>query len=163
MEELGEPKEHKLGYVWYIEQKEKHRPVVLAPTAQSFTDLALQVLKFIGQPRDFPPSKAERAKKLQAIKLQEELKRRIAEEKLVQEAERLRIAEENRIAELQYLREKYQKDEEKRVLELAVPLRKYLSATVLGDLIDGLVETAKVRPSDPVRFLGEFLMDKAVK
>ena len=61
------------------------------------------------------------------------------------------------------LREKYVKDEERRVLELAVPLRKYISATVLRDLIDGLIETAKIRPSDPIRFLGEFLMDKSVK
>ena len=29
--------------------------------------------------------------------------------------------------------------------------------------MDGLVETVKIRPADPVRFLGEFLMDKAVK
>ena len=91
------------------------------------------------------------------------MKRRIHEEQLMREAEERRIAEEKRVAELKYLREKYVKDEERRVLELAVPLRKYISGTVLGDLIDGLVETAKIRPSDPVRFLGEYLMDKAVK
>ena len=42
-------------------------------------------------------------------------------------------------------------------------MRKYISDTVLGDLIDGMIETAKVRPSDPIRFLGEYLMDKSVK
>lgn len=55
------------------------------------------------------------------------------------------------------------RDEERRVLELAVPLRKYISSTVLGDLIDGMIETARVRPSDPVRFLGEFLLDRSVR
>lgn len=48
------------------------------------------------------------------------------------------------------------------MLELAVPLRKYIGGAVLSELLDGLIETARIRPADPVRFLGEFLLDKAV-
>lgn len=57
---------------------------------------------------------------------------------------------------------KFEQDEERRVLELAVPLRKYIGGAVLAELLEGLIETARIRPADPVRFLGEFLLDKAV-
>lgn len=159
--EIPEPASHPVGYVWNIVLHEKVPYICVSES--DLVAIGLQTVKFIGPPRCYPANRAAREEGLKQEKRKAVAERMIREEDLMRKAEELRIAEEQRIAELQYLRQKYVKDEERRVLELAVPLRQYVSHTVLGDLIDGLVETARARPANPVRFLGEYLMDKAVK
>ncbi|KAH0577183.1 Dpy-30 motif-containing protein [Spironucleus salmonicida] len=146
----------------YINSQSKIK--LLTPSnSQHFSEIALETAQFIGPSRGFQRTKKERKEQLERERLMQEIQKRIEEEEKMREAEAKRIAEELRIKELKELREKYVKDEERRVLDLSIPLRKYISITVLGDLLDGLIEVSKIRPSDPIRFLGEFLLDRSVK
>lgn len=64
LEEIPEPTEHLHGYTWYMEVKEMGAAPLRPAAAEKngFTQLCLDAIRFIGPPRDFPASKAERAK-----------------------------------------------------------------------------------------------------
>ncbi|KAK4884795.1 hypothetical protein RN001_001066 [Aquatica leii] len=53
--------------------------------------------------------------------------------------------------------EQLQREEEKLLIAQAEPLRNYLLKFIFPTLAKGLVETARVRPDDPVDFLAEYL------
>lgn len=162
--DIPAPAVHPGGFLWLMQELFRSPGVpCISPVGTHFSEVCVALFNFVGRPRGFPASRAERAKRERELKLQADIRRRQAEEAALRAAEAARVAEEARVAELRELRERFIRDEERRVVELAVPLRKYLSQTVLKELIDGLVETARVRPSDPVRFLGEFLMDRSVQ
>ena len=122
----------------------------------------MRAAAFVGPSRGFGRTRIERAEAAERLRLQEEIERRIREEAALAAAEALRVAEELRVAELGQLRERLRVQEERRVVELSVPLRAYLSSNVMGELIDGLIEVSRVRPSAPLRFLGEFLINASV-
>lgn len=75
LEEIPEPKTHLHGYTWYMEVRELGaaplRPEVVEKNP--FTHLCLECIRFLGPPRDFPASKAERAKAEQRKRLAEEV------------------------------------------------------------------------------------------
>ena len=105
----------------------------------------------------------ERKQQEEAIKRQEVIRRQLLEENLLRKAEEHRIAEEKRKQDLHNLREALINNEERRIKDLSIPIRRYLTQTVMKDLIDGLVEVSKLRPDNPIRYLGEFLMERSVK
>lgn len=55
------------------------------------------------------------------------------------------------------LLEEMQMEEEKLLVAQSEPLRNYLMKFVFPTLTKGLLEVAKIKPSDPVDFLAEYL------
>lgn len=55
------------------------------------------------------------------------------------------------------LLEEYQMEEEKLLVVQSEPLRNYLMKFVFPTLTRGLIETARMKPEDPIDFLAEFL------
>ena len=49
--------------------------------------------------------------------------------------------------------------DESQLLRAAVPLRKYLEGNVMSVIRRGLIECAEVRPSDPIDYLAEYLLE----
>ncbi|XP_060684562.1 adenylate kinase 7 isoform X4 [Hemiscyllium ocellatum] len=115
------------------------------------------IIKIVGSAKNYGPTPEEL----------KELQRRQADERLAREA--AEIAERER-REAEEAAEKMARWEEwsKRLEEVkrqeqefleahSVPLRNYLMQNVMPTLTKGLIECCKIRPSDPVDFLAEYL------
>ncbi|GCC34329.1 adenylate kinase 7 isoform X1 [Chiloscyllium punctatum] len=115
------------------------------------------IIKIVGSAKNYGPTPEEL----------KELQRRQADERLAREA--AEIAERER-REAEEAAEKMARWEEwsKRLEEVkrqeqefleahSIPLRNYLMQNVMPTLTKGLIECCKIRPSDPVDFLAEYL------
>merc|ERR1712232_328270 len=92
-----------------------------------------------------------------------EAKRRAEEEKIAGENAEKEAAEKEKREALE-LAEQARKEQiasldEARLLRAAMPLRKYLQSTVMEVVRKGLIECAEVRPSDPIDYLAEYLLE----
>jgi adenylate kinase len=58
-------------------------------------------------------------------------------------------------------RELVLKENQTLVEAASMPLRKYLMASVVPALVDGLLDVCRVQPSDPIDHLAEFLFNYA--
>lgn len=116
-----------------------------------------QISQFIGQPRNYGESEAEKAEKR---RIEKEAKERALQNERDRREQVLNDERNRRIAnELQWSQRllKLQR-EEAEVLEMeSMPLRQYLMETVMSTLTAGLLELNVVRPDDPIDFLAEFL------
>lgn len=168
------PEHHHRGYAWLIEALTTVKAVpygvsnIFSPYYNlskytSFEAFCQAVMGFVGPSRGFGKTREERKQQEEAIKRQEVIRRQLLEENLLRKAEEHRIAEEKRKQDLHNLREALINNEERRIKDLSIPIRRYLTQTVMKDLIDGLVEVSKLRPDNPIRYLGEFLMERSVK
>lgn len=168
------PEHHHRGIAWLIESLTTVKEVpygvsnIFSPyynlsKYSSFEAFCQAVMGFVGPSRGFGKTREERKQQEEFIKRQAIIRRQLLEENLLRKAEEHRITEEKRKQDLHNIREALINNEERRIKDLSIPIRRYLTQTVMKDLIDGLVEVSKLRPDDPVRYLGEFLMERSVK
>lgn len=168
------PEHHHRGIAWLIESLTTVKEVpygvsnIFSPyynlsKYNSFEAFCQAVMGFVGPSRGFGKTREERRQHEELIKRQAVIRRQLLEENLLRKAEEHRIAEEKRKEDLYNIREALISNEERRIKDLSIPIRRYLTQTVMKDLIEGLVEVSKLRPDDPVRYLGEFLMERSVK
>ncbi|ESU35104.1 Putative Dpy-30 motif protein [Giardia duodenalis] len=173
-QDISLPEHHHRGFAWLIESLTTIKEVpygvsnIFSPYFNSsrytsFETLCQAIMSFVGPSRGFGKTREERKQQEEVIKRQEVIRRQLLEENLLRKAEEHRIIEEKRKQDLYNIREELISNEERRIKDLSIPIRKYLTQTVMKDLIDGLVEVSKLRPNDPVRYLGEFLMERSVK
>ncbi|XP_043552991.1 adenylate kinase 7 isoform X2 [Chiloscyllium plagiosum] len=115
------------------------------------------IIKIVGSAKNYGPT-PEELKELQRRQADERLAREAAE---VAERER-REAEEAaekmaRWEEWSKRLEEVKRQEQEFLEAHSVPLRNYLMQNVMPTLTKGLIECCKIRPSDPVDFLAEYL------
>uniref|UniRef100_A0A4W4HDY5 Nucleoside-diphosphate kinase n=1 Tax=Electrophorus electricus TaxID=8005 RepID=A0A4W4HDY5_ELEEL len=106
-----------------------------------------KVMRSVGEPKNYGPSTEE--------VWQEE--RRQAERRLRQQEERRAEVEHREAEEESQHLEEMKREEEELLQTQSEPLRRYLIDNVMPTLTQGLIECCKVRPSDPVDFLAEYL------
>lgn len=103
---------------------------------------------------------------------EEEEALRVAAEKQEVMEQRAREAAESRASEERQQREERQQEQAKRLSEIqaqenellesrSAPLRAYLMKHVIPTLTEGLIETCKVMPEDPIDYLAEFMFKAA--
>eukprot|EP00003_Mantamonas_plastica_P025741 TRINITY_DN5110_c0_g1_i7.p1 TRINITY_DN5110_c0_g1~~TRINITY_DN5110_c0_g1_i7.p1 ORF type:complete len:784 (+),score=355.99 TRINITY_DN5110_c0_g1_i7:218-2353(+) len=115
------------------------------------------MIKLIGAPHNYGPTKeeieAKEQRKLEKEQLLEEhVQQEIARRDQEEEDERRKHNEEitMRLGEIE--------QQEREALEaLSMPLRSYLVVNVLPTLSEGLIQVSKLRPQDPVDYLAEYL------
>lgn len=115
------------------------------------------IVKMFGAPVLFEPTLEEQR---EAFLLQQERIRLEEEEaRLMKEINEKKAAEEyfKRMEEWTSLLAELQMEEEKLLVAQSEPLRAYLMKFVFPTLTKGLIETARVKPEDPVDFLAEYL------
>ncbi|CAH0551264.1 unnamed protein product [Brassicogethes aeneus] len=142
----------------FFDEIEIH-PIIINIEDDDLTlDCILEYLStIVGEPNTFGLTPEE---EVELNRLQEENERlREEQEKLRAKAEEneCQIAFQDKMEEWTDMLQKYQKEEEKVLTAKAEPLRFYLMRYVFPVLIRGLVETAKVKPPEPLTFLAEFL------
>ena len=110
-----------------------------------------------GKPFNFHPTPEEEAARLREL-----------EATLKAAADAEKAARADRELMEKRLRQRRQEEERKRLAEVerqekellearSLPLRSYLMQHVIPTLTEGLIETCKVMPEDPVDYLAEFL------
>ncbi|TNJ27300.1 Dpy-30 motif-containing protein [Giardia muris] len=172
-EDIPLPEVHNRGFAWLIEMLTTDLPIpygctnIFSPstsgtTYSSFETLCRAILCFVGPSRGFGLTRTERLQAEELKKREAMIRRQLLEEELLRKAEQHRIEEEQRVQALYDLREKLIQNEERRIHDLSIPIRKYLTQTVMGDLLDGLIEVGRLRPANPLQYLGRFLLDRSV-
>eukprot|EP00761_Pharyngomonas_kirbyi_P003092 gb/GECH01003096.1/.p1 GENE.gb/GECH01003096.1/~~gb/GECH01003096.1/.p1 ORF type:complete len:1011 (+),score=316.35 gb/GECH01003096.1/:1-3033(+) len=118
------------------------------------------ISEMIGEPHNYGPTKEEiRAREKKEAEKQEE-ERRIQEEKEEEERKRKEIEEFEKQEQKQKEEEQWKEivKQEKEMLEVrSAPLREYLMENVIPHLTQGLIETVRQQPEDPVDFLAEWM------
>ncbi|XP_018322860.1 adenylate kinase 7-like [Agrilus planipennis] len=120
-------------------------------------DIVRTVVKKVGPPPSFAPTPEE---EFELIGLQQEkerlerLEKELAEELMKKDAIE---CYQNKMEQWTSILEQYQLEEEKILAAECEPLRHYLMKYVFPTLSKGLIETAIIKPEDPIDFLAEFL------
>ncbi|RKO96361.1 hypothetical protein CAUPRSCDRAFT_8226, partial [Caulochytrium protostelioides] len=142
----------------WFDEMEIH-PLIInldSPTLRS-TEVMQQLIKAIGVPHNFGPSREEIGKKRAAL----EEAARIEQARLA--AEDVARQTEERVRQIKAQKEwtakmKQVELQEEEVLEAhSAPLRQYLLHNVMPTLTQCLIEVCKVRPDDPVDYLADLL------
>lgn len=116
-----------------------------------------ELTEIMGTPIAFAPSLEE---EIEAIKIEDERKRLTEEqERLERELSEKRAAQEyyKKMEDWCKLLEDLQMEEERLLVAQSEPLRNYLMQFIFPTLCKGLVETARMKPEDPIDFLAEYL------
>ncbi|XP_026869746.2 adenylate kinase 7 [Electrophorus electricus] len=116
-----------------------------------------KVMRSVGEPKNYGPSteevwQEERRQAERRLRQQEERRAEVEHREAEEEAERAR-----RWKEWSQHLEEMKREEEELLQTQSEPLRRYLIDNVMPTLTQGLIECCKVRPSDPVDFLAEYL------
>lgn len=115
-----------------------------------------------GAPYNYHPTPAE-VEAARAVKEAEEEEAAAkaaeaqAEKERIEQEERAKMEAQDQARKAQVLLE-----DQELMEACSLPLRKYLMRSVIPALVDGLLETCKSQPSDPVDFLAEYLMKYSV-
>ena len=113
------------------------------------------------QPPPAAPTEEELGRQAEAAAAAEEAREQ-AEQRAAQQAEAAREAVAAKLVADMARRRRVDAEELQLVEAASAPLRAWLLANVMPALIDGLQQTAKERPEDPVDFLATFLYKYAV-
>ena len=135
----------------------------VAHTVDSTTDVAMLVedtalaVEKGAKPFNYHPTPQEEAETVRAA--QEERKRKADADAAAAEQKRQTELEERqrREAEQAQRLEEIRQQEEELLEARSAPLRAYLMKHVIPTLTEGLIETCKVMPEDPVDYLAEFM------
>ena len=135
----------------------------VAHTVDSATDLSALVedtslaVEKGSKPFNYHPTPEEEAEALR-LALEEEKRKADADAAVAEQKRQSEIAErERREAEQARRLEEIQQQEEELLEARSAPLRAYLMKHVIPTLTEGLIETCKVMPEDPVDYLAEFM------
>ncbi|GIQ87898.1 adenylate kinase/UMP-CMP kinase [Kipferlia bialata] len=115
-----------------------------------------------GPARGFQPTKAEVRAEAEAEREREEAEARAKEEARVAAVEAAAEARRLVVALTAEREAEAEAEAKKRLESLSVPYRQYLQQTVMSAVSDGLSQLGRIRPADPIDWLGEFLMRRAV-
>nr|CAD7573970.1 unnamed protein product [Timema californicum] len=143
----------------YFDELEIH-PMRFSPSDEKsplLEDTTQTIIDQIGRPRNYGPTTEEideimlkeeerkKQKKQEVESKEEEMKKRAREERMI------------KMEEWGTLMNTLKEEEEELLAVQGTPLRHYLMRYIFPVLTKGLMEVAKVRPSDPVDYLAEFL------
>ncbi|XP_055341840.1 adenylate kinase 7-like isoform X2 [Paramacrobiotus metropolitanus] len=148
------------GVVKYCD--EHSHPVHFLDRAHVDPELTFQTaVGIVGPPHNYGLSKEDRLEELRKDQ-EKERKRREEEEKIRKMNEReFLVKRQKNCAEWAMKLEDHHRLRGQQVQEGTANVRDYLLKNVLPQLQAGLLEAARVRPEDPVDFLGEFLLQLA--
>ncbi|KAI9183218.1 hypothetical protein H9P43_004135 [Blastocladiella emersonii ATCC 22665] len=124
-------------------------------------DLMLELIKLLGKPHNYGPSKEDIAlrKRVKAEEAAKIAQRMEQEERTRQEEERERHAK--AVADWNAKLDEVKRQEQQVLEAQSLPLRHYLMQHVMPVLSSGLMEVCKVRPEDPIDYLAEYLFRHA--
>jgi adenylate kinase len=144
------------GLATFFEEKEGILPIYLHSN-EAISDLLAEVRKVVGKPHNYGPSSEELSQKMKAEQLlAEERQKKAQQEK--ETLEKLEKQERDRRETEWAAKAAKLEQEEREVLELqSAPFRTYLMDNIMPTLTTGLIEICKIRPTDPIDYLAEYL------
>ncbi|GKT34713.1 putative multi-domain containing protein [Aduncisulcus paluster] len=139
-------------------------PSTLVPQTLEYDLLKMITVctEIVGQKRSFEPTKEEILYK-RALMARQQEEMLMKEEARTREQLRIQKKEEEERERLEKEKIEELRKEEERLLDVrSAPIRRFLGDTVLDIVALGLREVGELRPDDPVEYLAEFLMNKAI-